>query len=543
METAPLLDERSARRVFAAVVLGILLVSLGVAYLDEDAFISFRVVDNFVHGYGLRWNVDERVQVYTNPLWVLALIPLHAVFSNIAWASWTLSAAASTAAIAWIAWQVRREPTVMMGAFVTPLLLSQSFTDYTNSGLENPLLYLFIALFAERVMREEAEVPWFALCVIAALAALTRLDSFLLFAPTLGWLWLRDVRRARYGAIVLGALPLLLWLGFALLYYGTVFPNPKYAKLNGGIPLARYIWLGGTYLLDTLRNDTVTFVGLLSGLGLALHHRPRVAIRLLLVGASLYCVYVVYVGGDFMAGRHFASPFFLTVCTLALAARGRAWTPNVLLVTLGVLLATRFVVQPLAEQKGVVQSREQNRYAIVRNGGIRLQRFNCGYYEALVGSRGPLAEHSWSNAGLVDRLEAEHFHAEHSELPYVVVDGNIGKIGYFGGPGVTYVDRLGIADAMMARLPDTDGKLEMSGHLWRDVPMDYLNARRTGSFEGIDPDFRAYYEPLRLILSGPLLAPERLTAIWKMNTGAYDASLRAYVARLDEVEVWVDPKK
>lgn len=528
---------------FVAVILGALLLTLGVAYLDEDAFISFRVVDNFVHGHGLRWNVDERVQVYTNPLWVLALIPLHAVFSNIGWASWTLSSVASTAAVGWIAWRLRREPAVLVGAFVAPLLLSQSFTDYTSSGLENPFLYLFIALFAERALRAEAEVPWLALCLTAALAALTRLDSFLLFAPTLGWLWLRDVRRARYGAIVLGALPLLLWLGFALLYYGTVFPNPKYAKLNGGIPLARYIWLGGTYLLDTMRNDTVTFLGLLLGLLTALYNRVPVAIRLLLGGATLYCLYVVYVGGDFMAGRHFASPFFLTICTFALAARGRPWTVNTLLLTLGVLLATRFVVQPLTEQKGVIQSREQNRYAIVRNGGIRLQRFNCGYYEALIGSRGPLPEHSWSAAGITDRGEAKAFHATNPDAPYVVVDGNIGKIGYFGGPTVTYIDRLGIADAMMARLPDTDGKLELSGHLWRDVPLDYYNARRTGSFEGIDPDFRAYYEPLRLILSGPLLDPDRLTAIWKMNTGAYDASLRAYVARLDEVEIYKEPKK
>lgn len=55
--------------VFFSLIVAVFLVVLSVSYLDEDAFISFRVVDNFVHGHGLRWNIDERVQVFTNPLW------------------------------------------------------------------------------------------------------------------------------------------------------------------------------------------------------------------------------------------------------------------------------------------------------------------------------------------------------------------------------------------------------------------------------------------------------------------------------------------
>src|SRR5262245_30077640 len=53
------------------------------SWIEEDAFITFRVVDNFVHGYGLRWNVFERVQSYTNPLWMLLHIPLYAVTGSI----------------------------------------------------------------------------------------------------------------------------------------------------------------------------------------------------------------------------------------------------------------------------------------------------------------------------------------------------------------------------------------------------------------------------------------------------------------------------
>ena len=53
-----------------AVALFLVVVFCG-AWLCDDAYISFRTADNFVHGYGLTWNVQERVQAYTHPLWLL----------------------------------------------------------------------------------------------------------------------------------------------------------------------------------------------------------------------------------------------------------------------------------------------------------------------------------------------------------------------------------------------------------------------------------------------------------------------------------------
>ena len=49
------------------------------AWVCDDAYISFRVADNFVHGYGLRWNVDERVAVFTHPLWLFLFSSLYAI--------------------------------------------------------------------------------------------------------------------------------------------------------------------------------------------------------------------------------------------------------------------------------------------------------------------------------------------------------------------------------------------------------------------------------------------------------------------------------
>ena len=43
------------------------------AWIGDDAYITFRTVENFVHGRGLTWNIAERVQAFTHPLWVLCL--------------------------------------------------------------------------------------------------------------------------------------------------------------------------------------------------------------------------------------------------------------------------------------------------------------------------------------------------------------------------------------------------------------------------------------------------------------------------------------
>ena len=63
----------------AALDLGCLLLllisALSCAWIADDAFISLRVVENAADGFGLRWNTDERVLVFSHPLWLLLHLP------------------------------------------------------------------------------------------------------------------------------------------------------------------------------------------------------------------------------------------------------------------------------------------------------------------------------------------------------------------------------------------------------------------------------------------------------------------------------------
>ena len=70
---------RLDRESWRAIGLLLTLVAVGIlwaktAWLSEDSYITFRVADNFLEGYGLRWNVAERVQAYTHPLWLMLFV-------------------------------------------------------------------------------------------------------------------------------------------------------------------------------------------------------------------------------------------------------------------------------------------------------------------------------------------------------------------------------------------------------------------------------------------------------------------------------------
>src|SRR3954471_17863570 len=43
------------------------------AWVSDDAVITFRYVDNVLHGYGASFNPGDKVQGYTHPLWFLLL--------------------------------------------------------------------------------------------------------------------------------------------------------------------------------------------------------------------------------------------------------------------------------------------------------------------------------------------------------------------------------------------------------------------------------------------------------------------------------------
>ncbi|MFH1067308.1 MAG: hypothetical protein V1746_05350, partial [bacterium] len=288
-------------------------------WVTEDAFITLRTVDNFVHGLGLGWNPDERVQAYTHPLWMFLLSVFYFVTREPFYTALLVGLGVSAAALVLLTFRVAK---TAVGALAGLLILSFSnaFVDFSTSGMENPLTHLLLVIFAWVYFGEEksSEQKLRKLSFLAALGILTRMDTALLYAPCLAWeMWkLRGEWKKALWAIIVGQLPFILWEMFSLFYYGFLFPNTAYAKLNTGIPSVEMWRQGWLYYLSSLEKDPLTLFGIVMGLVVALVGKKKEEWALAL-GIILYSVYVAKVGGDFMLGRFLTPALMASVILVA----------------------------------------------------------------------------------------------------------------------------------------------------------------------------------------------------------------------------------
>jgi len=174
------------------------------AWIGDDAYITFRTVDNFINGLGLTWNAGERVQAYTHPLWMILMSMCYFVTREVFFTCVIVSIVISTTAVLVLAFRVARTPFV--GALVVlTLILSKAFIDYSTSGLENPLTHLLLVVFFMLFLsRDGSTKNTGLLAFVAGLAILNRPDNFLLVAPALVyWFWLNRSLRS-VAAILIG---------------------------------------------------------------------------------------------------------------------------------------------------------------------------------------------------------------------------------------------------------------------------------------------------------------------------------------------------
>jgi arabinofuranosyltransferase len=490
-----------------------LLLLIRTAWLDDDAYITFRTVDNVLNGHGLRWNVVNRVQAYTHPLWMFATTAAAAVTGEVYYASILLSIVVSISTVVLVLARVAR--TLPSAAFaISALILSKAFVDYSTSGLENPLTHLLLALFflVHASLMSTAR-RLLALSTLAALLMLNRVDTGLLVLPALAVeVWHVGVRRA-LAPVILGFTPLIAWEAFSLLYYGFLVPNTAYSKLRHGVPRPEILYQGFLYLLDSIGNDPLT---LLVIVGAAVSPLAGARGWTTPLGIVLYLAYVVWVGGDFMSGRFLTGPFLAAV--IHLAAQGAphfsvGWALATALVWLAGLSAPRpTIVSNSAYGSDIEPAR------LISSAGITDERRY--YYPQsglLTARRGqPMPDHKWLHMGHDLRLRGER----------LFLTDAAGFIGYAAGPGVYFIDKYGLGDALIARLPaEAPWRI---GHFVRRVPDGYTQSIESGQNVIADAGVAAYYERLRLITEAPLWSRRRLQTILRMNLGRYEHYIRSY---------------
>ena len=480
------------------------------AWVSDDAYITFRTIDNLVNGYRLTWNPAERVQVFTHPLWMFILAGFYFFTHEIYLTSMLVSILFTLAAVLLL---IRSAQSPAAAAFVVLILcLSNAFIDYATSGLENPPGHLLIILFAWVFLRNPPALKtFFFLSLISSLAAVTRMDSVLIFVPAmLLAFWQTPQKWKALGLALLGQLPFILWEIFSLFYYGFLFPNTAYAKLNTFIPAGESVQQGVYYLLNSLQRDPITLLVVAAALVAALLVKDRLRLVSIVLGAVLYILYVINIGGDFMSGRFFTLPLLASLVVLARLGFNRlhpAAASGLVLAALGAGLLLPPV--PAYLQLNPPQVPTIDSYGIADE---RLWYFSgMGLFRG--GHFNPLPSHPWIDEGILARQQLPHG---------VVIREGIGLYGFYAGPQVYIIDIHALSDPLLARLPAKRWVNWQIGHFERVIPGGHTDTMKVGYPAETDHDLREFDTHLFTIVSGNLFSLDRFTEIWKMNTGQYN---------------------
>ncbi len=463
-------------------------------WVAEDAFISLRAVDNLLSGYGPVFNVGERVEVYTHPLWVAILAAWGAAGLRLEHGAVYLGLLLS--AIGLITAQLGalrllryvqggtpddgREIVVPLGAIV--FVAIPVVWDFVTSGLETSLSFAWLGVsFWLLVRRAVAVQPSRRHAFLAALVfgtgPLVRPDLGIFAVVFLAALLVCElIGQPRRGSVSHG---LWLILGFGLVpglyqvfrmgYFGAIVPNTALAKEAG---MSNW-YQGWLYLSDFVGTYALWIplvllaVPWLVLLGRLVRGRCRAAFVLAapVVAALLHALYVIRLGGDFMHGRFLLPTLFAMLLPLAAVPLRvpdvQRWRPiAVAAVILPVMTwalvcaaslrwsSDTLVAEPTIYDERVFYVERSGRahpvtiedYRDLEAGwaqhGFELRAWADGYPRVLITQVGtsPLDPGVDERAGLV------------------VAVGNIGVRGYAAGGDVLMVDIQGLGDALASRM-------------------------------------------------------------------------------------------
>jgi len=286
-------------------------------FTQDDAFISYRYVKNFLGGIGLSFNSGERVEGYTNFLFVIIMILFGRLGLNYILIS-KLAGVLSGISILFLLFiwfrksNERRTPGLLLWGAPLLLAANSAFAYWSISGLETvsfSALVLWGIYFAGE--KRLIFVP------LLVLATLTRPEGGLIFVLVLIYYLFTGVADFRTVIKIAVAYAVLIvpQFVFRILYYGDWLPNPFYAKTGWS---AGYFVSGINYVWLFFKQ--YGFAGLLLIVPLLAVPRFGRRLRLPLFIVVAYFFYILLIGGDVLHGHRFFVPLFPLLYLLFFAA-------------------------------------------------------------------------------------------------------------------------------------------------------------------------------------------------------------------------------
>ncbi|MCR5791413.1 MAG: glycosyltransferase family 39 protein [Lachnospiraceae bacterium] len=531
IKIADYFSDRLNRYRFFSLLCFILIIT-AVAWQSDDAYHAYVMAKHLVEGNGFVYNIGERASASSCPLFTLVIACGYFVVRNMFFISLFICIAFSAAAYGIICRHFCHNIRQVLFLFLA-MITSVSFMSYTTSGLENSLLFFLAALFFKNYYAYEDfdGRQLFYMGLLISLIALTRMDAVLMFVPAVVYIYIGRRKLVSFGRAVLigflSLLPFFLWELFSLFYYGFPFPNTAYVKLGTDIALREYLYRGLQYLLTSALCDPVLIVFIAFVIVTAfLLKKGRLIFTAL--GLLLYLIYLFYIGGDFMLGRHFTTAFLISLITVLYInengfeadyknRRFRFTVAGLLLgcmvfsATMG-LITSQFLYghensSPIADERAGYfryTSLYNNILSLIRTGDLCIRD-------------------AWNEQGI------EEYRAcglKGGILPMVP------GISIYYNSDMYLNDWYALGDPFLSKLPAEKEENWRIGHMYRKPPEGYEDTAAFGENVIENEALHEYYDVIRLITRGELFDPVRIRAVIDINLGKYDHLIDEYESTL-----------
>ncbi len=320
------------------VVTALLLITCAVIYfsianqykfIQDDTYISIRYAENLVNGDGLVFNSGERVEGYTNFLWVLILAFLKLLNINLVTASQILSTFFGLLTLgAAYKLSCRLFPSITNNYLriilntlpVYLLAFTGEFIYWSVSGMETSFFIFLITLsfYFSLIDVYKSKINYPALIVLI-LASLTRPEglyfvaAFLLFELIIS----NKEKSLVLRELIIIFIPLLIHFSFRLIYYGYPLPNTFYAKSGFSEFFLRRGW---EYFVDFATADLLYGFILVPPIFLFFRNNKNKKLIFFYVVAMVFILSIILIGGDVLALHRLFLPVLPLIYILFLSS-------------------------------------------------------------------------------------------------------------------------------------------------------------------------------------------------------------------------------
>lgn len=393
------------------------------SWLTDDIFVTFRYIDNLFSGNGLVYNVGERVEGFTHPLWLAILTPFYPNLEFGAQLLGLLSFAGVIFLLTRSGWLA-----------ATLVVCNFDMRVWATGGLETMFFTFLILLSVWATLEKKDWVGWVLLALV-----LTRPDGLLVAGVILLFNW-------RYYKPLLLLIP---FLALRYLYYGDLLPNTYYAKSGERFYFSQglyYVWIYASVYVSTF----LVFIGF------RFIKRKDIALPMAIIFSYL-TLFVIRVGGDFMYARFIIPIVPLIYFVIEYSLQG---FKNVFITIAAVLL---LVIGEYGLRTDLFYDKNDNHRPAFELQGVTDEQW---YWSHNLGSNFNLID--------MDRISGTSLKNLFGDTRYTILLRSQCALAYYLGTKQTCIMSEGLTDRYIARLPlEGEGRV---GHE-RRAPIEYIRKR------------------------------------------------------------------